>query len=79
MSLPASPETLMKQAGYTADFWLKQAIDSIDEAFGKGYAKDNPELVAGFLVAASNDQIAAYLKGIGDDIDSLANALCLNQ
>lgn len=53
-------ETLMKQAGYTAEYWMKQAVISIDEQFGDGYAKNHPELIGQFMIAASNDQLAMY-------------------
>lgn len=36
----------VKQAGMTIHDYLFSAKDSIDELFGKGYAKEHPELVA---------------------------------
>lgn len=57
----ASAETLMTQAGETAGYWLRQAVEIIDDVFGKDYAKKHPDLVAGFMIAASNDQIAMYI------------------
>jgi len=38
-------DLFLKQAGMTAHHYLFQAIKSIDQAFGEGYAKANPELV----------------------------------
>ena len=57
--MSASPETLMRQAGMTANEWLHQGIESIDRAFGEGYAKKNPELLAAFMQAAARDQHTA--------------------
>ena len=41
---------------------LNQAIRRIDEAFGAGYAKGHPELVAALVQAAAFDRVA---KAIG--------------
>lgn len=57
----------MNQAGYTAEHWMKQAIESIDGMFGEGYAKKNPELISGFMIAASNDQLAMYISKLKDN------------
>lgn len=65
--MSASAETLMNQAGYTAEHWMKQAIESIDGMFGEGYAKKNPELISGFMIAASNDQLAMYISKLKDN------------
>lgn len=57
-----TPETAMKQAGYTANEYLMAAIESIDKQFGPGYAKENPELVGAFIQACAMDfQTAASL------------------
>ncbi len=54
-------ETLMKQAGYTADSYLIAAIDSIDGHLGKGFAEEHPELVIGFMQVAAMDFLTASL------------------
>ena len=56
-----SPDELMHQASVTASKYMRQAIASIDEQFGNGYAKAHPELVAAFVQAASRDFLAAVL------------------
>lgn len=48
-------ENLVNQASGTADDYFLRAIESIDSKFGKGYAKNNPELIAVLVNAASND------------------------
>lgn len=66
--IDATPETLMTQAGDTADVWLGQAVRSIDATFGDGYAKDHPELVSAFLKAASFDWMTSVFENSGDSI-----------
>lgn len=55
----ASAETLMIQAGYTAEEYMKAAVDSIDGILGEGYAKKNPVLIAAFMQTAALDYQAA--------------------
>ncbi|WP_447032941.1 hypothetical protein [Vibrio parahaemolyticus] len=50
------------------DAMLHQAKKSVDALFGDGYAKAHPELVSGFMVAASNNQLAAYLSQVADSL-----------
>lgn len=74
--ITASPETLMKQAGYTAEVWLMQALESIDKTFGDGFAKKNPELVSGFMKAASTDLLSSTLGSVlQDSSEQLVNIL----
>ncbi|EFK6803476.1 hypothetical protein ACM5G3_004515 [Escherichia coli] len=44
-----SADTLAEQAAKTASGWMSDAVIAIDELFGKGYAKQHPELVAAFM------------------------------
>ena len=57
--IDASAETLMRQAGYTAEEYMRAAIKSIDEMLGAGYAKNNPELISAFMQTAALDYKAA--------------------
>ena len=41
---------------------LDQAIRRIDEAFGAGYAKEHPELVAALVQAAAFDRVAKAIR-----------------
>lgn len=59
-------ETIMNQAGYTAEVWMKAAVEAIDNQFGEGYAKAHPELVGSFMQAAAADQSGMYLRKIGE-------------
>jgi hypothetical protein len=45
----------MRQAGSTADAYLKDGIECIDARLGKGFAKDHPELLAAFMRTAAMD------------------------
>jgi hypothetical protein len=45
-SIDAGNQTLMRQAPMTANEYLLSAIDHIDQALGKGYAKQHPESLA---------------------------------
>ena len=40
---------------------LKRSVEAIDHEFGKNFAKDNSELVGSFLIALSNNNLAASL------------------
>ncbi len=40
---------------------LKEIMNGIDDAFGKGYAKDHPELVGDVVRAASVDYFGTVL------------------
>lgn len=59
--ITADYSTLMRQAGMTAAVYMSDAIDEIDRAFGKGYAKGHPELVGAFMQTAASDYHAACL------------------
>ncbi len=69
---------LLKQAGMTAATYLDSAIDNIDKAFGKGYAKQNPDLVAAYMRTCALDFATACMRdGIGelaDAVDRVAQA-----
>lgn len=58
--LPGHTE-LVCRASVTVSDYMKQAVESIDQKFGAGYATANPELVAAFIQAASMDYLAAVL------------------
>ncbi len=75
-NITANAETLMRHAGYTAEFWMDQAIECIDTRFGKGYAKAHPELIRAFMTAAAIDEHAAVLgKEIGEGFEGLYESL----
>ncbi len=57
----ASWDTLMRQAGYTAEEYMKAAVESIDSLFETGYAKKHPELIGVFMITAVLDYSAAAL------------------
>ena len=68
-------ETLMRQAGHTAQYWLGRAITDIDTLLGEGFAKKNPELISAYMQSAGLDQCAMYLKNFGDTIQEGTNKI----
>jgi hypothetical protein len=77
--ITADGPTLMRQGAMTANDYLHSAIDHIDAALGKGYAKAHPELIGAFMQAATADlgaaAIARAVQGIAPAIDGAAEAL----
>jgi DNA-binding phage protein len=74
--ITASAETLMKQAALTADYYLSQAIEDIDNRLGEGFAGKHPELIAAYMQAAAADCSAAIVaKQIRLGFEGLAVAL----
>ena len=63
----ALAETLMRQAGYTAEEWMHQGIKAIDGVFGEGYAKKNPALLGHFMQAAGLDEVAMHIRMLIED------------
>lgn len=48
-------ETALEQASMTASDYFHRAIETIDEKFGEGYAKDNPVLIGAFMQVSASD------------------------
>lgn len=65
-------EDMMNQAPMTAQLYMNRAQHIIDETFGDGYAKDNPELIAAFMVTCAIDYGATI---VAKSIESLAPAI----
>lgn len=53
--ITASYETLLCQANYTAEVYMREAQANIDKLFGEGYASKHPELVGVFMQVAASD------------------------
>jgi hypothetical protein len=74
-------DLFLKQAGMTAHHYLFQAVKSIDQAFGEGYAKANPELVGVFIQTCAADfhsgwvtqEIASALKEIAVSLSQISH------
>jgi hypothetical protein len=86
--ISADFRTLMEQASGTVARYLWQAIEAIDKAFGKGYARKNPSLVGAFIQASATEmtqaviaqQIRAGLEALAEstsltDVEPIAEAL----
>lgn len=48
-------DTLFNQAPMTANTYMLKAIESIDRAFGAGYAQSNPNLIGAFMQTCAMD------------------------
>jgi hypothetical protein len=46
---------LMVEAPDTVNFYFECAIERIDNRLGEGYAKEHPELLAGFIQACATE------------------------
>ena len=66
--LNESNDTLRTQASNTAENYLHEAKEAIDILFGEGHAAKHPELVSGFMYAASQDLNANQLKSGLEDV-----------
>jgi hypothetical protein len=66
----------MRQAPDTVALYLERAVNMIDGVFGKGYAKEHPELVAAFLQACQGDYMTSVFgKVFGNALDGIATEL----
>src|SRR6266404_583036 len=52
---PFAPEHALRQASITAEHYMIYGTTSIDEKFGKGFAKNNPLLLAAFMQVCAQD------------------------
>lgn len=86
IEISASAETLMRQAGLTADEYMKSGIKHIDATFGDGFAKANPALLAAFMQTAAIDyhsaativagqKVEEQLASIAEHLNDLSNQL----
>jgi hypothetical protein len=50
----------MRQAGYTAEEWMRSGAEAIDKKFGEGTALKHPELLCAFMQAAAVDQFTMH-------------------
>lgn len=53
--ITADWKKLMEDASDSTAYQMKQAINTIDDIFGKGYSKSHPELVAAYINAATKE------------------------
>jgi hypothetical protein len=74
--ITADATTLMRQAPMTAQMYLSQAVDCIDNQFGPGYAKAHPDLVAAFMQVSGQDFTMAILaQAINEAAEEIARAV----
>jgi hypothetical protein len=76
MTISIGYDALLRQAGMTAHDYMLAGITSIDDLFGKGYAKAHPELLAAYMQTAAIDfHSAIIVKDLGGALERIANAL----
>jgi hypothetical protein len=77
--ITASWDTLMRQAPMTVHDYVTAIIGTIDEHFGKGYAKQNPALVAALVRAATDDfrttSLVVCSQNIAKELANIASAI----
>jgi hypothetical protein len=75
-TITASFDTLVAQGSMTASEFFRKAVQRIDDMFGEGYAKKNPQLVASFMQTAAIDLASTTVsKVLGEAIEELAGAV----
>ncbi|ENM1232994.1 hypothetical protein AB6R86_004617 [Salmonella enterica] len=50
-----STTSIEKHAFKVAGIWMQKAVREIDQLHGRGYAKENPALVAAFMETAAHN------------------------
>ena len=76
MTIEADFQTLVNGASVTIGKYMWEAIDYIDTSFGKGYAAKNPQLVAAFIQACTQDfNNAAFLKEVGEIVHDFKSTI----
>ena len=76
ISSKLTADDLMVQAPDTVNFYLRLAIEHIEDNFGEGYAKEHPELLAGFIQACAADfHTGIQAREISDAIIAVAEPL----
>jgi len=75
-TLTTNFETLLRQGPMTAREYMREAVSSIDDSFGDGYAEKHPELVAAFMQTAILDlQGAVIAQQIREGVEEAASAI----
>lgn len=70
--ITANWKTLLNDGFCCASTHFHQVIESIDSEFGKGYAKEHPELIGAYMNAAATEHQAVV---IGKCIQELAEEI----
>jgi hypothetical protein len=59
--ITADSHKLMEDGANAATYYMGSAVENIERKFGKGYAKEHPELVGAYINAASRDTLGAEI------------------
>lgn len=55
--------------------WMRTAARELDERYGEGYAKANPQLVAAMVQAAATDQYFQGVNALSEAVVEAADAM----
>jgi hypothetical protein len=61
INITATGDGLLEQSSATADLHFARAVTCIDDTFGDGFAKQNPDLIAAFMRTAVADLASAVI------------------
>ena len=67
-----SPSDNQHNAGSQTHDWILRAKRELDEIFGEGYAKDNPQLVGDYIKCAAVVEQTYYIYEIQGHMSSIA-------
>ena len=74
LAITADADTLFRQAGHTAEQYLRDGIESIDRAMGDGFAAEHPELVVAFMrVRRAGFHTVIIKKGLDNIADAITS------
>jgi len=79
-------DELYRQTFLTAEDYFNDAVRKIDKKFGEGYAKENPELVKGYMQVLAQDfdtalktktleELRETISGINYNLEQIADEL----
>ena len=66
-------DLLMKQAGYTAEYWLHRAKNFVEETFKDLPPTQRTTLIAAYVQAAALDEGAMSIRDVAKSIDEVAS------
>lgn len=71
MAITASAETLMTQAGQTAEVWMDMGRSYVDKWFPEYPVEAKAQLIAAYMTAAAGDEMAVYIAKVAEAVDNV--------
>ena len=76
----ATPDELMGQAVPTVIGYFNEVTDELDERFGEGFSKKNPDLVASLVRSATLDMtgnaISIAIERVSKSLKDVSDSIC---